>query len=440
MRIPKIAIIGRPNVGKSTLFNRLIKKRKAIIDPTPGVTRDWLSDTFEYEGRVLRIIDTGGITDEGDDFNDLIQKKTREALDLSDLVIFLVEQSNPLPIEKEYISLARKSGKKTIIAVNKCDSPEKDHFITEYYQYGFGEPIALSANHNRNVDVLLDRILELLPNVENEEESDEEKEAETLIKIAIVGKPNVGKSSMLNKILGTDRSIVSPIAGTTRDVIEGKFSYNGRDFVILDTAGIRRKAKVTQDIEYYSVNRAIKTIENADVTILAIDCVENVSEQDKKITDQIIKNGKGLIIALNKWDLVDKSDDVINEKKDLLLFKFPQISFAPIIPVSAKSGKGLMNLLKTAIGIHSGLQKRIGTSELNCFIEEVVKKYAPSSKHGVLKIYYGTQVSFAPIEFVFFINNEKLLSESYKQYAVNRFREKFNFTGIPIKIFFRDKK
>jgi len=438
MKIPKIAIIGRPNVGKSTLFNRLIKKRKAIIDPTPGVTRDWILDQFEYEGKILKIIDTGGITDEGDEFNDLIQKKTREALELSDIVIFLVEAANPLPIEREYISLARKSGKKTIIAVNKCDSPEKDHLITEYYQYGFGEPIAISANHNRNIDVLMDRVLEVLP--EQSDDEDEEIEEDTTIKVAIVGKPNVGKSSILNKILGEERSIVSPIAGTTRDVIDGKFNYNGRDFIILDTAGIRRKAKVSEDIEYYSVNRAIKTIEDADVTILVIDSIENISDQDKKITDQIIKNGKGLIIALNKWDLVEKTDDIINEKKDLLNFKFPQVNFAPIIPVSAKNGKGLMNLLKTAIGIHAHLQRRMSTADLNNFIEEVIKKYTPSSKHGVLKIYYGTQTSSAPIEFVFFINNENLLSESYKQYIVNRFREKFDFTGVPIKIIFRDKK
>lgn len=441
MRIPTVTIIGRPNVGKSTLFNRLIKKRKAIIDPTPGVTRDFIEDQFEYEGRIIKIIDTGGITDEGDEFNELIQNKTKEALSLSDVVVFLVEVANALPIEREYISLARKSDKKTIIAVNKCDSPEKDHLINDYYQYGFGEPIPISSSHNRNIDILLDRILELLP--EKGEDDDNESVYSTeakSIKVAIVGKPNVGKSSILNKIIGQERSIVSPIAGTTRDVIDGRFTFNNREFIILDTAGIRRKAKVSEDIEYYSVNRAIRTIEDADVTILVIDSVENISDQDKKITDQIIKHGKGFIIALNKWDLVEKSDDVINEKKDILNFKFPQVSFAPIIPVSAKSGKGLMNLLKTSITVHHNLQRRISTADLNNFIEEVVKKYTLTSRNGVLKIYYATQTSTSPIEFVFFINNENLLTTSYKQYITNKFRDKFDFNGVPIKIIFRDKK
>ncbi|OHD05394.1 MAG: ribosome biogenesis GTPase Der [Spirochaetes bacterium GWD1_27_9] len=437
-KIPLVAILGRPNVGKSTLFNRLIKKRKAIIDPTPGVTRDIIFGELIYnDNKTIKFLDTGGLTDEGDELNILVQKKSREALKDADLVIFLVESNKSLPIEIEYIEILRKLNKKSIIVVNKCDIPEKDININEYYQYGLGEPLAISASHNRNIDVLLERIIENLP--EEQEIEIKEEEEKDVIRIAIVGKPNVGKSSLLNKIIGQERSIVSSIPGTTRDVVDGKFNYDNKEFIILDTAGIRRKSRVNEDIEYYSVNRAIKSISDANIIFLVIDSVENISDQDKKITDQIIKNGKALILVLNKWDLVDKNQDVLNEKKEMLLYKFPIVEFAPIIPISAKTGKGVENLLKTSIKIFNQYKRRIGTSELNDFIAEVVKKYTPASKQGVLKIYYGTQIKAMPVEFVFFINKKKLLTENYKQYIINRFREKFNYTGIPIQIHFRDK-
>jgi GTPase len=434
---PLVAIIGRPNVGKSTLFNRLIGRRKSIIDPTPGVTRDALYGDVVYEERRIKLIDTGGLSDDEDELNSKVQKRSLEAITDADLVLFLVESQNPLPIELEYIDIVRKSSKKCIIAVNKCDSPEKDDLVNEYYKYGIGEPIPISAAHNRNIDVLMEKIIGNFP---ADGHHDETPVDEDTIKIAIVGKPNVGKSSILNKMSGRERSIVSPIAGTTRDVVDEKLEFSGKKFIILDTAGIRRKSKVTENIEYYSVNRAIKTIENADVTLLVIDSLEDISDQDKKITDQIIKNGKGLIVVLNKWDLVEKNPDILREKKDILLFKFPQISFAPIIPVSAISGKGIDNLLKTSITIHRNLHKRIGTSQLNGFIEEITKKYTPTSKKGFIKIYYATQTNTTPVEFVFFINKKRLLTENYQQYIVNRFREKFGFVGVPLKIYFRDKK
>jgi GTPase len=437
-KIPLVAILGRPNVGKSTLFNRLIKQRKAIIDPTPGVTRDIIHGEVEYEDRKFRIVDTGGLTEDGDELNVLVQKKSREAILSADLIVFLVESGNPLPIEIEYIDFIRKSGKKTMIVVNKCDSPEKDVYGNEYFKYGLGAPLSISADHNRNIDILLDKIISLLP--ENDEISEEILQEEEKIRIAIVGKPNVGKSSMLNKIIGKELSIVSSIAGTTRDVVDGEFEYKGKKFTILDTAGIRRKSKVSENVEYYSVNRAIKTIENADITILVIDSIEDISDQDKKITDQIIKNGKGLIIAYNKWDLVEKNPNILEEKKDTFRFKFPQVNFAPIVPVSALSGKGLENLLKTSINIYNQLNRRIETSDLNGFIEEITKKYVPTTSKGVIRIYYGTQIKTSPIEFVFFINKKSLMTSSYEQYIINRFREKFGYTGVPLKIFFRAKK
>ena len=438
--IPKIVIIGRPNTGKSTLFNRLIKQRKSIIDPTPGVTRDIINGEFEYEERKFKIIDTGGLTEEGDELNPLVQKKSNEAIKDADLIIFLVEAQNLNPTEIDYIKLIRKQNKKTLLVANKCDSPEKDHFVSEFYKYGMGEPVPISANHNRNVDVMLDKVLELLPPVEITEESLEIEENNKIIKIAIVGKPNVGKSSILNNMLGKDRSIVSPIAGTTRDSVDGTFEFEGKTLNVIDTAGIRRKSKVFENVEYYSVNRAIKTIEHADVTVLVLDSLEEISEQDKKITDQIVKNGKGFIIALNKWDLVVKTPKILEDKKEMLRFRFPMVDYAPIIPISALTGKGIDNLLKTVVHIQSQLTKRIETSQLNGFIEEVIRKYSPTTKKGVLKIYYGTQTSSAPVHFVFFINRKSLLTENYQSYVINRFREKFGYTGVPIKIFFRDGK
>ncbi|HOJ64374.1 MAG TPA: ribosome biogenesis GTPase Der [Spirochaetota bacterium] len=436
--IPVVSIIGRPNVGKSTLFNRLIGKKKAIIDPTPGVTRDFIKEDFTIEDKVITLIDTGGLTDSDDPLDLIVQKKTYEAIDNSDLIIFLVEYNTPLPIEKEYAKYLLEKNKRVILAINKCDTIDKDNNIFDFYEYGLNNIITISAAHNRNIELLKEKILNLL-DIEKYNFSKQEKEKDPPIKIAIIGKPNVGKSSLLNKIIGKERSIVSEIPGTTRDIIDEKFIFNNREFIIIDTAGIRKKSKVKDDVEYYSVNRAIKAIEQADVTLLVIDAECNISEQDKKITDQIVKNGKGLIILLNKWDKEEQSKENLNKKMNLLRFKFPLVSYAPIIPTSAKTGFGIVNILKKAIFVYSEMNKKIATSELNKFIEKCIKKYSPSSKDGHIKIYYGTQTSNNPVEFVFFINKKKLLTENYKQYIINKFRETFGFEGVPIKINFRDK-
>lgn len=435
--LPILAIVGRPNVGKSTLFNRLIKKRKAIIDPTPGVTRDLIYDECFFNNKKFIIIDTGGLTDEEGEINKFVQKKSLESLKIADVILFLVEANNPLPIEMDYVDVIKKTGKKYLLTVNKCDSKDREQAVSEFYSYGLGDPIPISATHNLNLDLLEKRIAEFELNDKNNQAEDDEKK---IIKLAIVGKPNVGKSSLLNKIVGSERSIVSDIPGTTRDVVDETIVYKNNYIQILDTAGIRRKSKVFEDVEYYSVNRAIKTIEHADVTILLIDSLEDISDQDKKITDQIVKNGKGLIIAINKWDLQEDTVQNVKEKKEKLLFKFPVISYAPILPISAKYGKGINEILNLTLKIHKALNKRIDTPKLNDFINETIKKYNPTTKNGVIKIYYGVQTSCAPTEFVFFINKKSLLSESYKNYIVNKFREKFDYKGIPIKISFRDKK
>lgn len=448
---PVISILGRPNVGKSTLFNRLTKTKKAIIDDTPGVTRDVLKQEFLLGENEISVIlqDTGGLTDEGDILNPLVQKKSVEALKTSDLILFMVEAKNVLPIEEEFINMIRKSGKPAIIIMNKSDSLDKDIYIHDFHQYGLGEPLPISAAHNRNIDELLEMIeAKLQLNIEEDDEDASNEETETseakeqdesLIKIAIVGKPNVGKSSLLNKITQKERSIVSNIPGTTRDIIDESITYKNHEFRFLDTAGIRKKSKVSEDIEYYSVNRSIKAINDADITLLVIDSLEDVSEQDKKITDQIVKNGKGLIVLFNKMDLYDNSEEAIKKRREILEFKFPQISYAPTLAISAVTGKGIGSLLEKILLVKGNLNRKITTSKLNAFIQDVVKRYQPSSKKGVLRISYGVQSSIAPVEFIFFLNNTSLISDNYRQYISNRLREYFHYEGVPIKIIYKEK-
>jgi GTP-binding protein len=361
----------------------------------------------------------------------------------------MVEAKNVLPIEEEFINMIRKSGKPAIIIMNKSDSLDKDIYIHDFHQYGLGEPLPISAAHNRNIDELLELIeAKLQLNVDDEDEETEDvteesdvaaEENDSLIKIAIVGKPNVGKSSLLNKITQKERSIVSNIPGTTRDIIDESITYKNHEFRFLDTAGIRKKSKVSEDIEYYSVNRSIKAINDADITLLVIDSLEDVSEQDKKITDQIVKNGKGLIVLFNKMDLYDNSEEAIKKRREILEFKFPQISYAPTLAVSAVTGKGIGSLLEKILLVKGNLNRKITTSKLNAFIQDVVKRYQPSSKKGVLRISYGVQSSIAPVEFIFFLNNVSLISDNYRQYISNRLREYFHYEGVPIKIIYKEK-
>ena len=420
---------------------------------------DFFIKTFEFavifggkscENEISVILqDTGGLTDEGDILNPLVQKKSVEALKTSDLILFMVEAKNVLPIEEEFINMIRKSGKPAIIIMNKSDSLDKDIYIHDFHQYGLGEPLPISAAHNRNIDELLEMIeAKLQLNIEEEDEDASNEETETseakeqdesLIKIAIVGKPNVGKSSLLNKITQKERSIVSNIPGTTRDIIDESITYKNHEFRFLDTAGIRKKSKVSEDIEYYSVNRSIKAINDADITLLVIDSLEDVSEQDKKITDQIVKNGKGLIVLFNKMDLYDNSEEAIKKRREILEFKFPQISYAPTLAVSAVTGKGIGSLLEKILLVKGNLNRKITTSKLNAFIQDVVKRYQPSSKKGVLRISYGVQSSIAPVEFIFFLNNTSLISDNYRQYISNRLREYFHYEGVPIKIIYKEK-
>ena len=359
-KIPTVILIGRQNVGKSTLFNSLIKNKKAIVDSTPGVTRDSVYGDIKLDNKKIRIIDTGGISDENNELNKSVQKKREEAEFLADIILFIVEAGNFIPEDIEFSKKIRKLNKKVFVIVNKCDTPEKDDFINDFYKLGFKEVIPVSASQNRNINFISEKIIE---EFSNSETIKTENEDNNYIKISILGKPNVGKSSLLNKITGKNRSIVSKMPGTTRDIIDEEVLIEDQKFLILDTAGIRRKTKVNENVEYYSVNRAIKSIEMSDIVYLVIDSTEEISTQDKKIAGQIINKGKGIIVVLNKWDLANKSNAKIKDKTEMLLFKFPQIDYVPIVPVSSLTGEGIKKLLTATISIFTELQKTVDTSD-----------------------------------------------------------------------------
>lgn len=435
-KIPEVALIGRQNVGKSTLFNRLIGYKKAIIDSVPGVTRDIVSEEISINGITVKLSDSGGLSDDNDFTNKLVQQKTNEISDNADLILFVVDINEINPLEKEYINKLKRKNKNIILVCNKADVFEKEIFLNQFYSYGVKEIIAISANHNRNIDSLRNAISGRLKDfVKVKNHCDED-----FIKIAIIGKPNVGKSSLLNKILNKERSIVSSIPGTTRDIVDDKFIYKDKRFIIIDTAGIRKKSKVKEDIEYYSVNRAIKSISNSDIVFFVIDSTIGSSDQDKKIVDQVVNSNKSMIVLLNKWDLQDRNDSKkLKEIKEFVLFKFPQLKFAPIMPVSAVTGYGLKAVLNMAIDLYNESFKRIETSIFNDFVQNILKSYSPSSKKGVLKVYYATQTAVNPPEFVFFVNKKDLIPENYSNYIINKIREHFGFKGIPIKLIFKEK-
>lgn len=438
--IPIVLIIGRQNVGKSTLFNRLIGYKKSIVHSIPGVTRDIVTEVVNFKGINFLLCDSGGLTDDKDITNKLVQKKTAEMIDKAKLILFVVDISTPHLYEKEYLKIFKKNEKKVILVANKADTPEKDFLLNEFYNYGIKELIPISAAHNRNIELLKSKIVENLKILyENYSFNKQEFKKENIIKIAIIGRPNVGKSSLLNKILNKERSIVSEIPGTTRDIVDDIFHFNNRNFLIIDTAGIRKKNKVKEDVEYYSVNRAIKSISMSDIIYFLIDSTTGISEQDKKIVDQIFNSYKPMLVLLNKWDLQEDNQlKKFKEVKEFILFKFPQLKFAPIIPISALTGLGVNKVLKETIKIYDETFKRIETSKLNEFVETILKTHSPSSKKGFLKVYYATQTGVKPPEFVFFVNRRELIPEYYENYIINKLREHFGFYGIPIKIVFKE--
>ncbi|MDD4573166.1 MAG: ribosome biogenesis GTPase Der [Sphaerochaeta sp.] len=436
-KMPVIAIIGRPNVGKSTLFNRLIGKRRAITDPTPGVTRDTIPERWLLGNHPVTIIDSGGVKIDREGLDGLVADKSLALLEISDAIVFMMDCTDVTAEDRELLEFLRPFTDKIVLVVNKIDTPSRDDLLWEYYEYGYQRVLGISAAHGHGIEELEDTLLGML-NLISLDEAPDELES---VKVAILGKPNTGKSTLANLLVGEEISIVSDIAGTTRDVVMGAFSYKGSDFTVLDTAGIRRKNKVDDDVEYYSVNRAIKTIDEADVVLLMIDAIEGLSDQDKKIAQLIVRRGKGIILVLNKIDLLPGVANELEAIKDRMRFLFPVLSFSPISAISATQGKDIGKLLDTVWAVWRQLNKRIDTSTLNTAIKEWGEAYQPPrGSSGHFKVMYGTQISANPIRFLMFVNRIKDFPQSYIQYMKNCIRRDLGFTQVPIEISLRERK
>ncbi len=427
---PRIAILGRPNVGKSTLFNRLVGRRRAITDATPGVTRDAVEKECILDGIRVLLIDTGGFTLNRDELNKQIVGKSLQIVKNADVALLLCDARETTGEDLSFVELLRPYTEKIILVVNKVDDPVHDAYVYDKYKWGFKNVVGISAEHGRNIEALKKQIIGLIDTERVTPSEVHEQE----IKLSILGKPNTGKSTLLNRLLGEEKAIVSEIPGTTRDVIEGRFVYKRKTFKVLDTAGIRRKKKIKAAVEYYSVNRAIGSIEESDVVCLLVDAEQGLTEQDKKICMLVLKKGKGLILALNKWDLVKKVSNQLQAFTDRIRFLFPVMDFIPILPLSAQEGFGVESLLQTVVMVWDSLNRRVETSLLNKFISEWTKAYPIPGKKGRMKIRYATQVSVNPVRFVFFLNMLEGYPKVYTQYLKNKIRKDLGFSNVPIMI------
>jgi GTP-binding protein len=429
--LPIVVLAGRPNVGKSTLFNRLLHKRKAITDPTPGVTRDPVEADCIIDGKPLRLIDTGGFKlAQREGIDKLVVEKTLATLKRADLVVLILEAGEITSEDEEFISLLRPYHDKLIGVVNKTEGGRRQADAWNVLTLGFDKIFMISAEHGDNIGELEQEIVKRLDFSKVEETQEEQP-----IRIALLGKPNTGKSTLSNRLTSTNTSIVSSVPGTTRDTIEGSFRWKFHDFVILDTAGIRRKTKVTENIEYYSVNRAIKTINDTDIVILMIDAEEGFSEQDKKIAALAHDKGRGIIFALNKWDAMPQLKNTFKAVSDRIHFLFGQMEYAPIVPVSAKDGIGVDKLLSTAVKMYGQLNLHIGTSQLNQSLERWLTEYPPpSGPRTRFKIKYAVQKSANPVHFIFFASRSRVISEAYTSFLKNKIRKELGFSMIPVHV------
>ncbi|MBN1697865.1 MAG: ribosome biogenesis GTPase Der [Spirochaetales bacterium] len=434
---PRIAIIGRPNVGKSTLFNRLLGTKRAITDPTPGVTRDSVESSCEFEGKSFILIDTGGFTLQEGEYNQLVSGKSLAVAGEADLVILLIDITDINGDDLEFIEKVRPLEEKIILVVNKVDNEKRAQQIWNLYKFGFKRMVDVSAVHGRNIDKLIQEILFFFKDHETRKT---ETGGRQKIRLAILGKPNTGKSTMTNYLIGEEKSIVSSIPGTTRDVVEGSFLYNNYHFQVLDTAGIRRKKKVKESVEYYSVNRAIRAIEDSDVVFLLIESRCNITEQDKKIAALIEKKGRGIVLVLNKWDLLEHIPNRLQAVTDRLRFLFPMLHFAPIVPVSSMTGEGMKKLLSTSIKVYRQLASRIDTSRLNTLLKRWTDLDSVKVRGKEVKIRYATQVSSNPVKFVFFLSRCGELRNEQKLYMKNRLRRELKLDSIPVELEFREKE
>ena len=437
MARPVVAIVGRPNVGKSTLFNKLVGARLSIVDDKPGVTRDRIYGDCEWLGHRFLLVDTGGIEPRADDvILSQMRAQANIAIETADVIVLVTDlRSGVVATDQDVANMLQKSGKPVILCVNKCDSvgaPDPEFY--EFYNLGMGDPIAVSAVHGHGTGDLLDVVIAYFP-----PESEEEEEDDT-IKVAVIGKPNVGKSSLINRISGQERAIVSDIAGTTRDATDTRIENQYGKFTFIDTAGIRRKSKVTDAIEKYSIIRARTAVERANVCVIMIDATEGFTEQDSKVAGIALDQGKGCIVVVNKWDAVEKDGNTMREYKEKLAVDFAFMKFAPFVFISAKTGQRVDRLFEQIAYVYAQSTMRISTGKLNEILGAATARVQPPTDKGKrLKIYYMTQASVCPPTFVFFVNNAQLFHFSYQRYLENQIREVFGLEGTPVRFIIRER-
>ena len=433
-----VAIVGRPNVGKSTLFNRLLEQRKAIVDDMSGVTRDRQYGVTDWNGKTYNVIDTGGFVSGSEDvFEKEIAKQVLIALEEANAVIFMVDATTGMTnLDDSMASLLRRSSKPVFLTVNKVDSNDRLMEASEFYSLGFEHIFFIAAASGSGTGELLDAVADLI----TEDASEETKEIDALPKFAIIGQPNTGKSSLLNALIGQERTIVSDIAGTTRDSIHTHYNLFQKEFVLIDTAGIRRKAKVHEDLEFYSVIRAIKAVDEADVCLLMLDAEKGIVAQDINIFSLAVKKGKGIVILVNKWDLIGKETNTAKEYEAELKKKLAPFNDVPILFVSAKEKTRIFKAIEIALEVYENKQQKIATSQLNDIMLKVIQSYSPPVVRGnSIKIKFITQLPTAVMSFAFFCNFPDDIKTPYKNYLENQLRQNFNLTGVPIRIFFRNK-
>lgn len=437
MSKPIVAIIGKPNVGKSTFFNYIVGQRISIVEDTPGVTRDRVYSETAWRDRIFTVVDTAGIEPESDDIIiNQMRKQAEIAIQIADVIIFLTDiKQGVTAADKDIALMLKKSKKKIVLVCNKADNfGQAPDDIYEFYNLGLGEPLAISAANAKGIGDVLDKVYNLLPDKKASEDESE------IIKVAVIGKPNVGKSSLVNKILGEERLIVSNIAGTTRDAIDSEFENEFGKYTFIDTAGVRRKSKIKESIEKFSIMRTLFAIERSDVCLMMIDANEGVTDQDAKIAGEAHEAGKGIVLVVNKWDEIEKDNHTTEVFKKEIYNKVPYLNYAPIIFISAKTGQRVDKLFTMINNVAEQNAKRISTSVINQVINEAIALVQPPTDKGRrLKILYGTQASTKPPTFVIFVNNKELFHFSYQRYLINQIRKEFGLNGTPIRLIIREK-
>jgi GTPase len=438
MSMPTVAIVGRPNVGKSSLFNRILQRRQAVVEETPGVTRDRNYAVADWNGVFFHLVDTGGLAPETDDLLDkLIYDQAQFAIGEADLVLFVVDTKTGVdPVDRRIAQILNKEGKPTLLLANKADNDEDELSVFEFHKLGIGEPLAVSATSGRGMGDMLDELVAALP----EQQVGEAESEEDVIRVAFVGRPNVGKSSFINKLLGQERLIVSPIAGTTRDAVDTPFEFEGRRYVLVDTAGLRRKYKVYENIEFYTSLRTTRAIDSCDVAVVLADATDGVTSQDQRVLEQVLEKRRSCVLLVNKWDLIEKDTRTAQEFTRSINETIGQYAWLPIHYVSALTGQRVVKVLEAVNRVYDESRRRIATSELNDFLQKTLaRKHPPAQKGKYIQIKYMTQSEIAPPTFVFFVNRPELVDKTYISFLSNQLRDRFGFEGVPIRLKFRRK-